>query len=119
MRALAIMISIGAALPAFAQPDAYLGARCSPQEVIYIEADGIGFNDHTICDWVDGPAVKTYSMQGMIACRNVYVLDMSTDPVTTQEEDLGTSHIRAVLINDIDMDVYLDSVLAGRFGACG
>lgn len=112
-------MAMGLAGPALALPDIYLGARCSDQAVIYIEADSLGFNDHTICDWVDGPVVKSHSIHGTIDCRNVYVLDASTDPVTTQEHDLGLLHLRAVLIDDIDMDVYFDNVRTGRFGACG
>ncbi len=102
-----------------AQPDPFLGTRCSANEDIHIEPDAIGFNEHTICDWQDAPTIKTYSLHGVIDCRNIYVTDASTDPVTTQTLDQGTRHLRLVLIDDIDMDVYLDRVPLGRFGACG
>ena len=97
----------------------YLGTRCSDAEDIHIEVDGIGFNEHTICDWTNGPTLKPRSMHGMIECRNVYVLDVSTDPITTEIQELGTRHLRLARINDIDIDVYLDRVPIGRFGACG
>ena len=110
---------ICAATPCFAQPDSYLGTRCSAQEDIHIEPDGIGFNEHTICDWIAGPTVKTYSLHGVIACENVYILDASTDPVTTETLDAGTRHLRLVQIDNIDIDVYLDLVPLGRFVSCG
>ena len=107
------------ATPALAQSDPFLGTRCSENETIYVETNGLGFNEHTICDWIGGPTIKSYSVHGTIACQNVYIVDESTDPITTQTIDEGTRHLRLVLVDDIDMDVYLDRVPLGRFGACG
>jgi hypothetical protein len=118
MKVLLIMFALFAG-PVMAQPDPYLGARCSLNETIYVEADGSGFNDHTVCEWVTIPTVKSYSLHGTIACQTIYVLDASADPIETQTFDEGTRHLRLVLIDDIDMDVYLDRVPLGRFGACG
>ncbi len=98
-----------------AQPDPYLGVRCSENELIDIRPDGLGFNEHTVCTWQDGPTVKTYSLHGTIDCQNVYVLDNGTTEVT----DETTRHLRLVMVHDTDLDVYLDQISIGRFGACG
>ncbi|MEL7179407.1 MAG: hypothetical protein AAFN63_06200 [Pseudomonadota bacterium] len=119
MKSLAIILALGTSGAVLAQPAAYLGTRCSESEDIHVEPNGVGFNEHTVCTWVNAPTVKSASVHGVVACQNIYILDASTDPVTTEILDQGTRHLRMVLINDIDMDVYLDRVPIGRFGACG
>ena len=119
MKQNAIILAVCLGSAATAQPDPFLGTRCSTNEDIHVEPGAIGFNEHTVCDWQDGPIIKAYSLHGVIDCRNIYVTDASADPVTTQTLDQGTRHLRLVLVDDVDMDVYLDRVPLGRFGACG
>lgn len=101
-----------------AQSAAFLGTRCSADETLHIREDGLGFNENTICDWVTGPTYETLSFYGQIDCRNVYVLDATTTPVTTNEVDAGAFDMRVVMLNDTDVEVFLDGASTGRFGTC-
>ena len=61
--------------PALGQENPIIGTWCAVDvgETLYILADGIGFNEHTVCDAENPPADGDYATQ--ISCRNVYVAD--------------------------------------------
>ena len=106
--------------PALADITPFLGTHCGEVEMIHLEATGGGFNEHTICDYVGEPRIKSRSVEIAMACRNVYVLDVSTDPVTVQETDHRTLILRMHRTADnLNYDAFIDGAPIGRFGACG
>lgn len=106
--------------PVFADIAPFLGTHCGEAETIHLEPTGGGFNEHTICDFADAPRIKARSIEVAMACRNVYVLDASTDPVTVQETDHTTLTLRMHRTDDdMNYDAFIDGTPIGRFGACG
>jgi hypothetical protein len=106
--------------PALADIAPFLGAHCGANETIYIEDTGAGFNDHTVCDYLGAPSVKSRSIEVALACRNVHVLDVSTDPITVEETDHETLVLRMHRTADNNnFDAFIDGTPIGRFGACG
>lgn len=84
-----------------------------------IEEYGAGFNEHTVCDFTGIPVFKNGTMRVNADCANIYVTDMSTDPVTVVETDKRSIVLFLQQTNDIDIDLSIDGTPAGRFGACG
>lgn len=76
--AIAIVLSLPIATSATALED---GWWCSESESMHVDAYGIGFNEHTICDVENLPvqmgADDRYT--SAVACRNVYVIDAHGD----------------------------------------
>lgn len=106
--------------PAWADIARFLGAHCGTSEVIYIEETGAGFNEHTVCDYLSDPVIKSRSIEASLACRNVYVLDASTDPITVEETDHQNIVLRMHRTADNEnYDAFIDGAPIGRFGACG
>lgn len=106
--------------PVLADIAPFLGAHCGEVEIIYIEETGAGFNEHTICDYLTVPHTKSRSVEISMACRNVYVLDATTEPVTVEETDHQDLILRMHRTADNEnYDAFIDGVPIGRFGACG
>lgn len=53
----------------------YHGTWCQQDgpQAIHVDAYGIGFNEHTVCEWKSGPFVATGGFTGVLNCHNVYV----------------------------------------------
>jgi hypothetical protein len=106
--------------PALADIAPFLGAHCGEAETIYIEETSAGFNEHTICDYLAAPQTKSRSVEILMACRNVYVLDATTDPVTVEETDHQDLTLRMHRTADNEnYEAFIDGAPIGRFGACG
>lgn len=79
------------ASPALAADPLY-GTWCGPQEVMFVDAGGILFNEHTVCDVMPSPALTHGIYEAGISCRNVYVigdaLEEGAGPFTTREVPL-------------------------------
>lgn len=58
------------------------GTWCADQ-TIQIDATGVGFNEHTICNW-DAPPAATGGVALTLTCRNVYPGADLGDPVVEQ-----------------------------------
>jgi hypothetical protein len=98
----------------------FWGTHCGESELIYIYEDGAGFNEHTNCDFRADPTIKLRSFEAALACRNVYILDDTTDPITIEETDHRDLILRMHRAADsTDYDVFIDGAPIGRYGACG
>lgn len=121
MRFLGLLIGVmSMSSPVMADIAPFLGAHCGENEIVYIEENGAGFNEHTICDYRSDPVIKAQSIEVALACRNVHILDDSTDPITVEE----TNHKDIVLrmhraADNANYEAFVDGAPIGRFGACG
>lgn len=64
------------AVPLVAQPASIIGTWCEigGGEIIYLEEQGIGFNEHTLCIGTD-PLTPVQSYQTLLSCKNIYFVD--------------------------------------------
>ena len=115
----AIIGCVATATPAIADIASFSGMRCTPNETISVDEYGMGFNENTVCDFAAPPTFKSGTMRAQLNCANIYVTDMSTDPVTVVETDQRSFVALLKPANDIDLDVFFDGELVGRYGACG
>ncbi len=70
--ATALLLAVAGA-PALAQDSPFAGAWCAANgEVMYVEADSIGFNEHTVCD-LPVALPESGVLQADIACANIYM----------------------------------------------
>ncbi|MEJ6396408.1 hypothetical protein [Yoonia sp. 208BN28-4] len=119
MRSAIIAMGCLVATPMLAEGEAFLGLRCSPNEMMVIEADSVGFNESTVCNYFTQPFYGNGTMEMTLKCATVIVTDYETDPVTTIRMDERKIDLLLNRVNEIDLDVYIDGELTGRFGACG
>ncbi len=72
---LAFAIALAAASPAAAnEPSWLLGTWCGNLDVMRIDSSGIGFNEHTVCEWT-APPTPSRNYTTMLSCLNVQVYD--------------------------------------------
>ena len=64
-----------------------------PAERIFVDEFGIGFNEHTICDWSNPPTNESM-YRTVLSCRNIHLLD--GEPVVTMVHE--DSEMRLVRI---------------------
>jgi len=123
MKTAVVLLSgaISVSSPALADIAPFLGTHCGANEMIHIEATGGGFNEHTICDYVADPHIKSRSIEVQMACRNVRVLDVSVDPPLIEETDHRDLILRLhrSAADIASFDAFIDGMPIGRFGACG
>ena len=115
-----LMGAMSVSSPALADMASFLGVHCGEVEIIYIEEAGAGFNDHTVCDYLETPRLKSRSIEVALACRNIYVLDETTDPISVEE----TNHQNIVLqihrtAGTENYEAFIDGAPIGRFGDFG
>lgn len=57
------------------------GMWCTQQETLHIDAYGIGFNEHTVCDVANLPVQMdaTDGWASSVTCRNVHVVGQDAD----------------------------------------
>jgi hypothetical protein len=112
-----------------AQAEGYLGTWCpqGPGPMMFFEETGLGFGDHTICDWKAGPDISDTGFSGLLTCRNVYVTGENADGTVAVVE---TEHRRGAVVLGVVtrtdsfgaryMQVTLDGeAMDAEFGPCG
>ena len=112
-----------------AQVEDYLGVWCPQGEggLMYFEEHGLGFGDHTLCDWKEGPSFTETGFAGLLTCRNVYVTGENADgTLVTVEMDhrRGLEVFAELMRTDRFGGRYLQVTVGGEvmpseFGPCG
>jgi len=118
-------------MPVMVQADMadYLGTWCPQGEgpLMFFEETGLGFGDHTLCDWKEGPEFAESGFSGVLTCRNVYVTGENADgsfAAVETEHRRGLDVIGEILRTDSFGGRYLQVTLGGEaieaeFGPCG
>jgi hypothetical protein len=111
----ALLVGLSAAITPVAVSEAWLyGEWCEAGggERMLAEATGVGFNEHTICEWVAGPPGGG-DVNTDISCANVYAGDGKT--VRTGAKLVK---LRVERIDDASIAVRIDDAPPAVFRRC-
>jgi len=107
---------VSLATPAFATEHSVIGTWCEIGgygEVLYLEKDGIAFNEHTVCEAAD-PVPEAGSFSTVLACKNIYFDDGEAVEAFQRSFDFS-----AVLTAEARMTVTTgDPAVTQQFGRC-
>lgn len=115
MRAVATIVAcLGATACAAAAGDLWIeGAWCAENgERMFVTAEAMGFNEHTVCDW-DRPPTDQTEYSARLACKNIYL---------NGEEIVEAFHRNVALtvrrLSEEDLEVAVDAGPARVFSRC-
>ena len=67
-------VALAAPVMALAGGGTLTGAWCNEDgDTLYLDRDGLGTSEHTICDWETAPDLAASTHESRIYCRSIYL----------------------------------------------